>query len=236
MTSINLFCLPFAGGTKYSYKGYEKIVPDFIKVVPIELPGRATRMQEKAFTSMHDMVDDIFIQIKDKLHHPYAIYGHSMGGWLTYLLTKKIVATGLTPPLGLFVTGCGGPSIEISEPARYLLPKDKFIDKLRELGGSPDEILENAELMEFLEPILRADFQAVDTYKYEESEPFEVPITVVIGLQERATYEEAMAWQKETTMPIVVQQFPGKHFFIYDFEEEIMKLIIKNLEFNILQL
>ncbi|GAA0188785.1 thioesterase domain-containing protein [Fulvivirga kasyanovii] len=236
MSSINLFCLPFAGGNKYSYRNYEKIAPDFINIIPIDLPGRGSRIRETPLTSMHDMVDDVLMQIKNKLHQPYAIYGHSMGGWLTYLLTKKIVAERLTPPVALFITGCGGPSVEITERGRHLLPKDKFIDKLRELGGSPDEILQNPELIEFFEPVLRADFEAVDTYIHEDAEPLDIPITVVIGLQEKATYDEAMAWQKETTQPVTVRQFPGRHFFIYDFEEEIMKLIIKNLESNILQL
>ncbi len=229
MLKVNLFCLPFAGGSSYSYDGYKKSAPPDINVIPIEIPGRGTRFKEKLLTDIHKITDDIFNQVKEHLQHPYAIYGHSMGSLLGYLLTKKISYEQLPLPKHLFFTGCNGPSVIENEPPRHLLPKDQFISKLKEIGGSPDEILEDDELMRFFEPILRADFQATDTYSYVESTPFEVSITCMIGLKEKTTDEKVQTWQKETTKRLDIKRFPGNHFFIFNYEREILKIIKSKL-------
>ena len=229
MNAINLFCLPFAGGSQYSYSSYVGLAPSHINVIPIEIPGRGSRLRENLLTNIHDMVDDVYYQIRGKLEAPYAIYGHSMGSLLGYLLTKKIIANRLNQPVRLFFTGCVGPSVENRERDRHLMPKEEFITKISDLGGSPDEILRDPELMEFFEPILRADFQAVETYEYEEGSPFDIPIDVVIGIDERATYREAQEWQKETTGPVRIRQLPGRHFFIFEYTQEIMNAIVHTL-------
>ncbi|MFZ6011897.1 MAG: thioesterase II family protein [Bacteroidota bacterium] len=232
MTKINLFCLPFAGGSLYSYRGYIENAPEHVNVVPLDLPGRGTRVRETLLTNIHDMVNDIYGQIKNRLNEPYAIYGHSMGSLIGYLLTKKIIKNGQNAPEYLILTGCIGPSLaEFNHDVpKHDLPKPEFIQKLKELGGSPDEVLENEQLLNFFEAIIRADFQATENYRYEESEPLNVPILVIIGLEERATYEQALAWQKETTEPIEVIQMTGKHFFIFDHVVEIMDIISKRLK------
>lgn len=226
--SINVFCLPFAGGSRYSYNILFKYATS-LKWIPLEYPGRGARVREEPMKDLNAIVRDIFGQIKGNLNTPYVFYGHSMGAMVAFLLTKEIERNSLPMPLHLFLTGRGGPSIKDNEPPRYLLPKDQFAQKLRELGGSPEEILNSTMLMEFYEPILRADFEALETYQYESTTPVDVPISVTIGLEERVSYDEALAWQLETFYPIEVKQFPGKHFFILDYPMEVVKTIVTPL-------
>ena len=153
MDTINLYCLPFSGGSKYSYKSFSKYAPPFLNIVAIELPGRGTRSGEALLTSIERTADDVFNQIKDSLDKPYAIYGHSMGGILAYLVARRIIEANLNQPLHLFVTGCVGPSLKYRDLVDHTLPKDEFIQKIKELGGSPDSVLSNDALMEFFEPI-----------------------------------------------------------------------------------
>ena len=229
-SSVNLFCLPYAGGSAYSYKGFLKSSPNFLEIFFLELSGRGIRAKEPLLKSLDHMVDDLMLQIKPKVAEPYAIYGHSMGALLGYLLTKRMIEAGNPAPLHLFFTGCTGPSVNDIDRGRHLLPQDQFIQKLRELNGSPEEILSDPILMAYFEPIIRSDFEAVDNYEYEESEPFsDLPITIINGLNEKATYEHGMAWQKETTEKIDFRQFPGKHFFIYEYQHELMKIITNKL-------
>ncbi|MBL6449148.1 thioesterase [Fulvivirga sp. 29W222] len=227
---IKLFCLPFAGGSKYSYRGYETDAPADIEVIPIELPGRGQRIREPLMTDLEALVDDLYDKLAPQLDlGPYAIYGHSMGAFLTHLLTKKILANNHEKPLHLFLTGCRGPSVDDPDKGKHLLPKDKFVDKLIEYGGSPDEILQDRQLFDFFEPILRADFEAIESYKHDSSEPHNIPMTVMIGDQEVTTADDARAWQKESTIPINFIEFPGKHFFIFDHQKEIMEIITSTL-------
>jgi surfactin synthase thioesterase subunit len=226
---INLFCFPFAGGSKYSYAPYIKYAPPNVKVIAINYPGRGGRFQEKLSVDLDAIVDDAYRQIKGNLHNTYAFYGHSMGTVVAYLLTKRIVKDGLRVPIHLFVTGRAAPSIIDRDAPMHRLPKDEFLVKLKELGGSPDEVLNDGELMNFFEPILRADFEALENYHYADTEPFDIPITVMTGLEEEITLDDARSWAKETTLSVDVRQFPGKHFFIFDHPKEIMKIIGQKL-------
>lgn len=228
---INLFCLPFAGGSRYSYHSYKELSPPFLNFIPLELPGRGTRIRQALLTDINLMVDDLFSQMQPLLDKPYAIYGHSMGTFLGYLIAKRIVDTNLyNKPLHLFFTGCRAPSVASRDTKRHLMPKAQFIEKLKEYGGSPDEILNDKDLTDFFEPIIRADFRGIENYIYQETEPFDIPITVMIGLDEPVTREDAEAWQKETSVPIEVHQFPGKHFFIFENQENIVKIMARSLQ------
>src|SRR6476646_9364299 len=152
MKQINIFCLPFAGASKYSYAGFAKQFSPMVNVIAVDLPGRGTSFKEDLLVDAMQMTNDIYSQIKNQLDKPYAIYGHSMGTLLGYLLTRKIIENSDPHPLHLFFTGSGGPSILRCKPGekmRYLLPKNDFIAKIKEYGGSPDEILEDDSLMDF---------------------------------------------------------------------------------------
>ncbi|MEO1054745.1 MAG: thioesterase domain-containing protein [Bacteroidota bacterium] len=229
MNKINLICLPYAGASKYAYNDFKQYTPEYIELVPTELPGRGSRYTERLLKDMDTIVDDIFLQVKGHVNVPYAIYGHSMGTLLGYLLVRRIISEGLPEPILLFCTGRGGPSVEMELPHRHTLSKDDFKEEIRDLGGSPDEILEDEDLMEFFEPILRADFEAIETYEHTPGEPFDIPITAIIGDREKATYEEAQEWKKVTQGDVDIRIFPGKHFFIFNNTREIIKLITQKI-------
>jgi len=112
-----------------------------------------------------------------------------------------------------------------NQQARYKLPKAEFINCVKSLGGIPREILEEPELIDFIEPILRYDFQALETYVYHRAAPFDIPITILHGLSDiEAAYQDLLAWQQETRQPIEIKRFQGGHFFIFDHLAELGQL------------
>lgn len=228
MSNINLFCFPFAGGGKQSYRRISEIAPDFITMIPIELPGRGTRISEALLYSLDEMVEDIFNQIRLKIKSPYAIYGHSMGGLLSYLVSKFIIEKCMPKPDYLFITGCSAPSSK-RDLNKHLLPKNEFIRELGKLGGSSDEILFNEDLMNFFEPIIRADFKAVETYRYRYTSPFDIPLTIITGEDEDIQPGDILAWQNETTAICKIKKLPGKHFFIFQNETALINQISKDI-------
>ena len=222
---IKLFCFPFAGGSQYSYTFFNRYLPDFIELVPIDLPGRGTRFSEPLLDNIQAIVDDVFDQIKTQLDGPFAFYGHSMGTIICYSLTEKLYQNQLDLPVHLFLSGRGGPRFEETDRNWHALPQKEFHQKLHELGGSPKEVLEEKKLMELIEPILRADFKAVELFSYPHIQTFDVPVTVMIGDEERITQEEALSWQEITSLPIQFHTFQGGHFFIFDHPEKMMQII-----------
>lgn len=224
-----IFCVPFAGGSSYSYNGFKKLATS-VEIIPIELPGRGRRIFEPLNTDIRSLAEDVFNQVRPALDAPYAIYGHSMGSVVTYLVARRIVNENLPQPLHLFVTGRGGPSVPDHEPDHHQLPRDELMAKVHEMGGSPEEFLQNEDIIDHFEPIIRADFQAVETYQHIAEKPMDIPITCMIGDEEETTYEQALAWNAETTSSLEINKFPGKHFFIFDHDKEIISIIEKTVK------
>lgn len=229
---ITLYCLPFAGGNSYSYRNFPAHVDNAIKMKPLELPGRMRRIKEPLLTDAEAIADDVFAQVlQDDLTQPYAIYGHSMGGLLGYLLTKRLLQNNCQAPKHLFFSGRNAPSFVMEEPKKSQLPTKEFIAMLKEFGGAPQEVLEDPQLMDFFEPILRTDFQAIENYKYQPmSKAFDIPITLLFATHDREITEAGiLAWQQETTQPLNLKKFEGGHFFIFDAFPQIGQIFYQTL-------
>ncbi len=228
--NITLFCLPFSGGNIYSYRTLETYLADFIKPVPLELPGHGRRLKEPLLTDIHEIIDDIFRQINVSLTSPYAIYGHSMGTITGYLLTHKILKEQMSPPLHLFFSGHGAPALTFQEEPIHLLPNDRFVQKVLEYGGIPEEVATEKALMDLFGPIMKADFQSLYEYTYQKAELLDIPITVIIGMAEGIADEDILAWQEVTTRDITIKKFSGGHFFIFDHLRKIGHLMSQTLQ------
>lgn len=227
--SITLFCLPYAGGSKYSLFFLRKVLPPTINCHFLEYGGRGSRIKEEFAENILGIVDDVYEQIVPRLDSPYALYGHSMGAKVAYLLAQRIRKEGKRAPLHLFISGTDAPSVPYKKPFRHLLPKDEFLIAIQEIGGMPDEVLQHKELLEYFEPILRADFRASETYEHEAHKPLKIPITVMVGDKEEMEEADILEWQSETVLPIRLYKFPGNHFFIFKHEKEIGKIIESTL-------
>ena len=229
ISKFNLFCLPHAGGNKYAYRRFVELAPSFVNVIPLEYPGRGERVREAPITDAVNLAKLMVSGIKDRLSTPYAIYGHSMGTLVGYLMVQEIRCAGYPDPKFLFFTGSGGPATRKKDKIRHLMSETEFIAELRSLGGISDEVLNEPEILEFYLPIIRADFQAVETYQHVPFEGLDIPINVVIGREEDVTEEEAGSWQMETKRPLEFMQFDGNHFFIFQHTDQIMKLITNKI-------
>ena len=232
MDEIFLICLPFAGGNKYSYREYAENSPSFLKLITLEYPGRGGRLKEPLVTDVNHLVDDLYHQIKSAIgHKKYALYGHSMGGLLASLLAQRIAVENNPLPILVFITGTTGPAARLvnNEVKKHLLSKADFLNEIKNLQGMPDEILENKDLLDYFEPILRADFEVCENYIYREFKPLPIPYTVITGYNEKMPAEEIQLWQKETEIPVDFMQLPGSHFFIFKNSKLIVDIISKKL-------
>ena len=226
---MHLFCIPYAGGNAWSYRALERFVSPGITLEGLELPGRGRRGLEPLCSSLEDLADDVLRQIQARaVPGRYAIYGHSMGALLAYLTAHRIRRAGLPPPESLFVSGSSAPAA-LPVRDRHRLPPTEFVAMLRELGGCPPQILEDAEMLDFFEPILRSDFKAVETWQYRQAPPLDLPMIVMAGDQDDTTVADASGWTTETTAPCRVIEFSGDHFFILRHWEAIGTTIQRQL-------
>ena len=87
--------------------------------------------------------------------------------------------------------------------------------ELRRLNGTPSELLDHAELMELMLPLLRADFAVYETYQYSSEAPLNCPISAFGGLQDNKVSDSDLdAWRVQTSVSFSLRMFPGDHFFL----------------------
>jgi len=227
-----LFLLHFAGGNCYSYDFLKKYVNSDFEFIPLELPGRGRRFNQNLLYDKDDSIEDYITQILSKRNNkPYVIYGHSMGATLGLHVVNRMEEI-KDSPLYLVVSGNPGPGIkELIEKdekkgKRILMNDFEFKNELRELGGIPEEILENEELYAFFNPILRADFEILEKNVLEEKKiKIKTPIYALMGSEENDN-TKINNWQNFTFGEFHYQILSGDHFFINNHPDKIANVIL----------
>ncbi|MDM8517363.1 alpha/beta fold hydrolase [Desulfobacterales bacterium HSG16] len=228
---IKLFLLPFSGGGFHSYNDFLQYTPSWLELIRVDLPGHGKRLCEPLLSDIHKITDDLVSQIRQDICHPYAIYGHSFGATLGYLLCRKIGSENLPDPVHLFVSGRIAPAC-IDAQVLHKLPGAAFLKGVLSYGGIPEQVLKEPELINMFLPILRADFKAIENYAYEqEDSPLGIPVTAMSGAKDhKVAFEDVMKWQDITSHPLSARKFDGGHFFIFEQTERVMKLIVGSLQ------
>ncbi len=226
---IRLFCFPYAGGTTYTYRNWQSQLPPSIEVCPVELPGRGARIGEPAGTSIACHVRAMAPALVPYMDRPFAFFGHSMGGLLSFELARELRRSRGPQPAHIFLSACPAPHGR-RQRITYNLPEPDFINELRRLGGTPEEVLEHPELTQLMLPLLRADFEACQTHEYAPAPPLDCPLTVFGGLQdEDLGRDELEEWREQTTASCVVRMLAGGHLFVNTAQHTILRLLVNEL-------
>lgn len=233
MARTLLFCLPYAGGSAVRVYGrWQRELPEAIQVVPVELAGRGARIVETPLTSVDAITQDVIGTLLDRIDRPYAIFGHSLGALVAFELARRLEHLHGRPASHLFVSGHRAP--QLPHPMGqydYRLPDAEFRERLRELAGTPEEVLAHEELLDLVIPILRADFEAADTYRWRPGPRMSCPLTVYGGAEDPEAPPETLPdWSALTSGPCEVRVLPGQHFFLHDEQAALLKGIAADLE------
>ena len=212
---LRLFCFPYAGGGASIYAQWHRFLPPHVEVVSVQPPGRESRLMEKPFDDVLQLAEAMHRELLPLFDRPFAFYGHSNGGLMAYELARSLRRAGQALPLHLMVGGKPAPHLPPRDVPIHALPHDEFLDELRKLAGTPEEVLNNPEIMELLMPLLRADFALGETYRYQPEPPLPLPITAFGGLRDdEVTREDVEAWGEHTSAGFSCKMLPGNHFFI----------------------
>lgn len=223
---LRLFCFPYAGGGAWSFRTWANELPATIEVCAIELPGRGTRMPEAPFTTLEDLLRSLLPALVSALDKPFALFGHSMGGLISFELARRLHQDCQLSPTHLFISGRRAPQIPDYDPPIHNLPEAQFLEKLRDFNGTPEAILQNHELMQLVLPTLRADFALLANYAYHPASPLDCPITVFGGLQDTTTNPKHLeAWREQTSHRFSLHLLPGDHFFLHQAQAQLLSLL-----------
>ncbi|AUH38862.1 thioesterase II family protein [Streptomyces sp. CMB-StM0423] len=224
--AFRLFCLPYAGGSAAAYRDWHALAPHDIQICPLELPGRGSRILEPPLTRLPQLSGALAEALAPHLDRPFAVFGHSMGGLLAFELTRTLRRCRRPLPAHLFVSAVAGPDAPRTRPPVHRASDADVVDELRALGGTPRELLEDEELMRLMLPTIRADFSALETYRYRPEPPLPVPLTVLGGTDDPLVPVPGLeGWHRQTDVDAAVRLLPGGHFFLHSAAAGVMAVI-----------
>jgi medium-chain acyl-[acyl-carrier-protein] hydrolase len=228
---LRLFCIPYAGGAANIYRKWTESLGAIVEVWAIEPPGRGSRLRETPFTTLHDLVQQLGPAFHPYLDKPFAFFGHSMGAIISFELARYLRRARLRDPLHLFVSGCRALQLPDPRPPTYDLPEAQFMEELRRLNGTPRDVLDHPEMMEFILPLLRADFALTQTYEYSDEPPLDCSITAFGGFQDEEINRAGVeAWQAQTSSAFSSYMLPGDHFFLDSSRAALLEVLARELE------
>ena len=226
---VRLFCFPYAGGIEATFRTWQQNLPNAVEVLPIQLPGRGARIKEPALARLAPMVQAMSQSLRTELDRPFAFFGHSMGGLIAFELARQLRREGGPLPAHLFISAKCCPK-EADDLYASEISDQELIQILRRYEGTPREVLENAEMMQFLLPVIRADMELCHTYVCDPEQPLPCPITAFGGLQDHKSGRECLeGWQNYTTGGFTLRMFPAGHFFLRSWEKSILEAIFREL-------
>lgn len=213
---LRMFCFHYAGGGAAVFRGWQADLPGEIEVCPIQLPGRESRLREPSFQRLDPILQELPAVLQPLMDLPYVFFGHSMGAIISFELSLRLRRMGWRLPLQLLLSGRRAPHRKDTDPPLHDLPDEEFKRELRQLEGTPQEVLEHPELMELLTPLLRADFAVCETYEHDTQEPpLDLPVSVFGGLTDHKVGKEDLeAWRQYTRGTFKLRMFAGNHFFL----------------------
>lgn len=228
---LRLFLFPYAGGGPAAFSKWVSGFPNHIEAWIAHYPGRGSRHQDAPMKQITTLAERFSQAVRPLLDRPFAFFGHSLGGLIAFELTRQMRQQDLPQPQALFISACGAPHLPDSHPPIHGYPDFEFMKSLQELNGIPSELLRQPDVMQLLLPVLRADFEAVESYEYSRDEsPLHVPILAFAGLNDpRVSRERIEGWAIHTDAGFRSCYFPGDHFFINTCREVVITCISEGL-------
>jgi surfactin synthase thioesterase subunit len=215
---LRLWCLPFAGGSAQAYRHWGGLLPADVELLPVELPGRATRFAEPAIASVTTIaaqLDEVVAEVARSL--PSAsdvLFGHSFGALIALEVARLMERRGAAARL-LVVSGHLAPDHEPRAAPIGDLDDADLLRELGQLGGIPREVLDAPEVLEVVLPALRADIRAAESYHAAPDQALRCPILALGGLRDPTVpVRELQGWARYTSERLQTKTYVGDHFFV----------------------
>lgn len=227
---LRLFCFPYAGAGAAAFRLWPSHLCESIEVVAVHPPGRAHRLREPPLTRIETMVETAVTGLTPLMDRPFAVFGHSLGAVVAGEFARILHARGRTAA-HLFVSS--RPPSRDAETQFHQLPDEDFLAAMNaRYQGIPEEILACPDLLTLLLPSLRADIEALETFRPHRDRAKIACLTTVYGGEFDQTVSRAdlESWNEETAEPCRIRTFPGDHFYLNTGLEPMLADLSRTLE------
>lgn len=212
--------LHHAGGDKYAFRPLQEHLLPELQSMAIELPGRGDRFSEPLLETIDEMLEDLMAQLEEEIAEPYILVGMSMGAVLAFLLTHQLRKGGYRLPEQLVLASRLPFQHYETREGLERLPSAEFWKFIGGYDERSTRIAEHEELRELFEPIMRADFKAMQGFdeRFKDLAPLPVKASVLYGDEDHRMFdaEKAKQWSLYFEKIPAYVCFRGGHFFLYE--------------------
>ncbi|MBF9132815.1 thioesterase [Plantactinospora sp. S1510] len=213
--AVRLVCLPHAGAGASVYRAWSQGLASTVVPVLAQPPGREGRSWDEPYRDAEALTADLVEALAPVFDEPFAVFGHSMGALLAFELVREIRRRGWPAPEHLFVAGRHAPHLAATSAPLYDVSDEELVAEMRGLGGTPEAVLNDPDLLATILPLLRADLSVNETYRYAPEPPLDVPVTAFAATADRRAGREGVAaWRAQTSCAFTLHVLPGDHFAV----------------------
>lgn len=225
-----LICFPHSGAFSAAFRPLSQHVSPEWGIIAIDPPGHGTN-RAPLVEDIQEMVDIYEAALEPYFQEPFALFGHSLGGLITYLLTQRLEKRGIRPE-AVFISANKPPHLERNKVAHF--NEQEFVDYVISLGGIAPELAQHQELLDLFMPVIRADFKAIENFEHTDQTLIETPVHVFVADQDHAaTPEECQEWTMWAKQ-VEFHQFQGEHMFLMTDAPKVGQAITKVLNRRVL--
>lgn len=218
---IQMFLLPYAGGSSKSFNRLIQFLDNRIELIPIEYAGRMTRRSEEFIEDYNLFLKDVAQQInKDRNPDmPYILLGYSLGSILTYDLTIHGLIHGELAHV--FLCAKGSLRNKTSVDKKYT--DEEVIKEMKFLGGTDERIFDNERFLSiYMEPV-KKDFNIWRQFVYTPGHIFS-NATVIYSREDPAA-AGVHDWSEIVKGSIEYFDIGHSHFFINENWDTVADII-----------
>ena len=230
---VRLVCFPYAGGGPGVYRSWPALLPKEIEILCAHLPGREACIADVPQTDFESVSGELVRAVCELPVTPTLFFGHSLGGLLAYEVAFRLArAASPHAPVRLILSGCAPPQVKKGkdEGPGWLLSEEQFIEKLRELNGTPEEVLTSREFLDLFLPMLRADFRLAYNARQALRSGLSVDTHVLGGAEDaEAAQDDLEQWREYLAKDPKVTIFRGGHMFLNEDPQAVCNVVAKHL-------
>ena len=226
-----LLCMPWAGAGTGTYRQWRESLGDVATVVAVRLPGRETRANEPSFTEMSELIAALGPPVRSLVSDAtFVLFGHSMGAGTAYEVTRWLSRNGGPVPAGLIVSAAKAPQLRTAASVTPEPSDEEFIERLRQMGGIPSDVLDSPAVLRMVLPVLRADARLYRQWVWSAGPPLDVPLYAYAGARDpNLRVGDVLAWREQTTGAFNGREFAAGHFAFQSTPDEFFAALREDL-------
>ena len=220
-----VFCIPYSGCGASLYVRWPATVGG-VEIVPVQLPGRESRLREKSPATYEELAADLVAGLAPYLDRPYGFFGHCGSALAAYQAAVEVESTGSAVPGHLFISsqvapqdGPTGRFLELDEAG--LMAELRILNEGRGGTVSPD-------MLDLALEILRDDIEVNKRYVVPDPVRLAMPITTIGWSEDREVPHDTMGgWDRcgETEHHVLA----GAHYRFLEGPPELFGLFADRL-------